>query len=97
MQNFEEILQAATEFDDRIDEHWAHMVGDELYDTLNQFLDPDNYPHFDSCADEWVEDIDTHKIQKKIIKGKDAVELINYAFDLGRLVGRAEQVLLTHD
>lgn len=93
MHNFENILQEASKFDDRIDEQWMKVVGDKQYDVLNQFLDPENYPHLDIFSDEWLE-VDTHKAQKKIIKGQDAVELINYAYDLGRLVGRAEQVLL---
>lgn len=96
MHSLEDILQAAAKYDDRIDEEWRNFVCDEYYDTLNQFLDPENYPHIDTFAEEWVE-VDankTAKFQKKIIKGKDVVKLINSAYDLGRLVGRAEQVLL---
>ena len=92
IEDMENLLQEATEFDDEIDSAWLFLTEDEQYDTFCQFFDRDNFSHFDSFSDEWLE-VDNEKILKKILRGKNTVELIKYALDFGRLVGRAEYAL----
>ncbi len=87
----EDVLNEASKLDDRIYEAWMRMIGDAEYQTLIDLFSRDNY------YDRW-EEIDlsreeTLKKLKKILTGKDRLRLIEYAFDLGQLVGRAEQLL----
>ena len=92
IEDMETILQEATEFDEDIDRAWVYMVEDEQYSTFCQLFERDNFSHYDTFTDDW-EEIDYKKTLKKILRGKDAVELILYALDFGRLVGRAERIL----
>ena len=93
IEDMENILQEATDLDEDIDHLWVLLAEDEQYPTFCQLFEQDNFSHFDPFSDEWVE-IDHRKIMKKILRGKDAVELIKFALDFGRLVGRAEHALL---
>lgn len=92
---FENLLNEASKFDDRLDLDWAECVGDREYQTLCELFDESNFSREDAF-DEWVE-VNTAKEWRRILKGKDVHAIIRYAFLIGRLVGRAEQILLTHD
>lgn len=92
IEDMENILQEATEFDDEIDRSWIFFAEDEQYNTFCQFFARENFSHFDPFDDEWAE-VDNSKTLKKILRGKDTVELIKFALDFGRLVGRAEYTL----
>lgn len=90
-EGFDEILNAASQYDDYVQERYCMFMAEEDWQTLYQFFDRDNYAHYD----EWEEkEVSTdYKRLKKILRGKDMVSLIQFAFDLGRLVGRAHHVL----
>lgn len=90
---FEELLNEASKFDDRLDQDWAECMGDREYQTLCELFDESNFSREDAF-DEWV-DVNTAKQWREILKGKDVHAIIRYAVTLGRLVGRAEQILLT--
>ena len=92
---FEELLNEASKFDDRLDLAWAECMGDREYQTLCELFDESNFSH-DDDYDGWIE-VNTAKQWREILKGKDVHAIIRYAVLLGRLVGRAEQILLTHD
>ena len=91
----EDKLQAASKLDDWVQYSWAEFVSDEDYASLIAFFDKDNY------YDSWEENFYDMKIVtrnlKKILKGKDIVRLVESAFFLGQLVGRAEGTLLYAD
>lgn len=93
--DWENILNLAGKIDDRLDCAWLELVGDNEYQTLLEFFDKSNYPHENDWG-EW-EEVNTNKALKKIIRGKDCVALINYAFLLGQLVGRAGHIAETND
>ena len=92
IEDMESLLQEATEFDEDIDQAWVYMAEDEQYSTFCQLFERDNFSHYDPFSDDW-EHVDYKKTLKKILRGKDTVELILYALDFGRLVGRAEYTL----
>ena len=92
IEDMENILQEAIEFDEDIDHAWIFFAEDEQYTPFCQFFARDNFSHFDRFDDEWVQ-VDNTKTLKKILRGKNTVELIKYALDFGRLVGRAEYTL----
>ena len=94
IEEMESILQEATELDEEFDHMWILFTEDEQYPTFARLFDSDNFPHHDYFSDEWLE-VDHRKAMKKILRGKDAAELIKFALDFGRLVGRAEQALLS--
>ena len=94
IEEMESILQDATELDEEFDRMWILFTEDEQYPTFSQLFERDNFSHHDSFSDDWVE-VDHRKIMKKILRGKDTVEIIKFALDFGRLVGRAEQALLS--
>ena len=89
----EDVLNEASKLDDRIYEAWMRMIGDAEYKTLIDLFSRDNY--FDRWEEIDLTREETLKKLKKILTGKDRLRLIEYAFDLGQLVGRAEQLL--HD
>lgn len=93
--DMENILQEAIEFDEDIDRAWVYFAEDDQYQPFCQFFERDNFSHFDSFSDEWIEidNADCAKRLKKILRGKDIPELIKFALDFGRLVGRAEYTL----
>lgn len=64
-EGFDEILNAASQYDDYVQGHYVMFTEEEDWQTLYQFF----------------------------LRGKDMVSLIQFAFDLGRLVGRAHHVL----
>lgn len=92
---FEELLNEASKFDDRLDQDWAECMGDPEYQTLCELFDESNFSREDDYEG-WVE-VNTAKQWREILKGKDVHAIIRYAVLLGRLIGRAEQILLTHD
>lgn len=92
IEDMESLLQEATEFDEDIDHAWVYMAEDEQYSTFCQLFERDNFSHYDTFTDDW-EEVDYKKIMKKILRGKDTVELIRFALDFGRLVGRAEYTI----
>lgn len=92
IEEMENLLQEATEFDEEIDPAWIYLTDDEQYATFCQLFARENLPHFDPFADEWIS-VDSNKQMKKILRGKDIPEIIKYALDFGRLVGRAEYAL----
>ena len=91
----EDLLNEASKFDDRLDLDWAECVGDREYQTLCELFDENNFSH-DDDYDGWIE-VNTAKEWRRILKGKDVHAIIRYAVLLGRLIGRAEQILLTRD
>lgn len=94
-EDFETILQQAAKFDERLGENWSECVGDSEYQTLCNFFSRDNF------VDTWEdEDYDYETVAKNLkrhLTGQDRIALIRYAFMLGRLVGKAEYVLLNDD
>lgn len=93
---FEDILNEAGQFDENIDRAWVLLIEDAEYQLLQKFFDADNFSRYDADYDTFIER-DTAKIHKKLLRGQDVAELIKYALDLGRLIGRAEYTLLNHD
>lgn len=92
--DFETILGEASD-DEYINNHFIFFSEEEDYKTLAQFFEKTNYAHYD-----WDDELvtpDTKKILKKILRGKDTISLIQFALELGRLIGRAEQILSTRD
>lgn len=87
-----DLINEAAEFDESLDQAYIFMCEDENYSTLVKFFDEENFSHYDKWYDEFVQP-DTQAILKKILRGKDTAELIKFALDMGRLVGRAEQIL----
>ena len=93
--DWDDLIDEAAEFDETLDQAYIFMTEDKNYPTLVQFFDEENFSHHDKWSEEFVEP-DTQKILKKILRGKDTAELIKFALDMGRIIGRAEQILLTH-
>lgn len=90
-EDFEEVLNEASSLDERINDGWMQMIGDDNYQTLINLFSRANY--YDSFEEVDLLREETLKRYKKILTGKDRVRLIEFAFDLGQLVGRAEQLL----
>lgn len=93
-EDYEEILNAAGEIDERLHDDWMECIGDEEYQTLLKFFSRDNF------VDPWEEeDFDAKTVTKNLkrhLNGQDRVALIRYiryAFMLGCLVGKAEYTL----
>lgn len=91
-EDYEEILEAAGRIDDRLSDSWCECVGDKEYQTLQNFFSKDNF--LDTWTDEYFDAEVVTKNLKRHLTGQDRIELIRYAFMLGRLVGKAEQILL---
>ena len=94
-EDFEDVLQQAVKLDEQISDFWAEMVGDEEYQTLVEFFSRDNF--FDTWEDEELDRETVIKKLKRILVGKDRLKLIEYAFDLGQLVGMATYAVQNHD
>lgn len=94
-EDYEEILQAAGKIDERLSDDWAECVGDEEYQTLQNFFSKDNF--VDTWEEVPFEPEVVAKNLKRHLTGKDRIKLICYAFMLGRLVGKAEYTLLHED
>lgn len=92
---YENILNAAAKIDEQINDEWQELVADQEYQTLFEFFDPENYSRHDEY-DDWIE-VNTDKLLKKILTGKDRIALIRYAFMLGQLVGQAAQICRDHE
>ena len=86
-----DIMEEAAREDERTEEEWLWMQADEDFETLNEFFDKEYRQHYDTLSDEFI--AGDPKALKKILRGKDMVRLIESAFMLGRLVGRAEYTL----
>ena len=95
-EDYDCVLNDASFIDEDINQHFVNFQGDDDYQTLAKFFDQRNYHHFDVLSDEFTSP-DTQKLLKKILRGKDVISLIQFALDLGRLIGRAEYTLLNHD
>ena len=95
-EDYDCILNEAAAIDEAIGEHFVEFQTEADYDTLAHFFDKTNYQHYDVLAEEFVAP-DTQKILKKILRGKDTISLIQFALDLGRLIGRAEYTISNTD
>ena len=85
-----DVMEEAGCEDERLYEEWVEMQGDEDFETLSEFFGKEYRQHYN----EWDEFVEGNpKALKKILRGKDMVRLIESAFLLGRLVGRAEYEL----
>lgn len=93
--DWDDLINEAAEFDEDIDQAFISMTEDENYPTLVRFFDQENFPHYDKWNGDFVQP-DTQAILKKILRGKNTAELIKFTLDVGRILGRAEQILLTH-
>ena len=93
--DYEEILDAAAYHDERLHDSWMELMGEAEYQTLVQFFAKENF--LDPWENEPLEPDVVSKNFKKILVGQDRIALIRFAFALGRLVGRAEQILRTED
>lgn len=94
-EQYEELLDQAAKADERINDNWMEMMGDDEYQTLLEFFDKGNY--FDTWEDEFFPPATVEKNLKRVLQGKDRIALIRYAFQLGKLVGRAEYTLAYKD
>ena len=90
-EDYEELLQAASKLDERTEEDWHSIVGDGEYQTLSRFFSRDNY--FDAWEETDRPAEETERLQKRVLLGQDRMRLIDYAFMLGRIVGRAHHIL----
>lgn len=90
-EDFENVLNEASNLDDSINDGWMQVIGDDKYQTLINMFSRDNY--YDTFEETDLLREETLKRLKKTLAGKDRLSLIEYAFDLGQLVGRAEQIL----
>lgn len=90
--DIDDILGRAGDLDENIYNGWVTMLGDNQYQTLIDFFTRENYcdswGEVDYAREEVVKNL------KRVLSGKDRIALIEYAFYLGQLVGRAEQLLL---
>lgn len=93
--DFEQVLDQAAKIDEQLNDSWMSICADEEYQKLMEFFDKGNY------YDSWEEvDFDRETViknLKRILVGTDRIRLIEYAFDIGRLVGRAEYTLFHQD
>ena len=88
-EDWENILNRASNIDDRLNYQWMELLDDDEYQTLAQIFDRDNFPHEDPFDEDNVIRPDTKKIIKQLLVGKDRIDLILYAFMLGQFVGQA--------
>lgn len=91
-EDYDCVLNEAAFIDENISQHFVEFQTEADYQTLAAFFAKANYEHYDVLADEFVTP-DNPKILKKILRGKDTISLIQFALDLGRLIGRAEYTL----
>ena len=94
-EDFEIVLDQAAKLDESIETSWAEMVGDEQYAKLIEFFSRDNF--FDSFEEEGFDRETVIKNLKRVLVNTDRINLIEYAFDLGRLVGKAEYTVLNQN
>ncbi len=94
-EDFEVVLDQAAKIDEHVHDSWAEMMGDAEYAKLLEFFSRDNF--FDSWEEEDYDRDTVIKNLKRILVGTDRITLINYAFDLGRLVGKAEYTVLNQN
>lgn len=90
--DFEELLDRAAQIDERLNNRWMNLMDDEEYQTLYNFFLKENF--VDSWEDEALDDKTVKRNLRQVLAGKDKAALIRYAFALGRLVGKAEQILI---
>lgn len=93
--DFETVLDRAGKIDEWIEGRWLEMIASDEYQTLCQLFDGDNFSRYDD--DQNYIEVDTKKIAKQILVGKDRINLIFYAFMLGQLVGRAAEIVMRDD
>ena len=89
------LLKRAAYIDSDIDEHLCAFKGEDEWWTLDDFFDADNWPHYDEWNDE-ERGVNVKEL-KKILRGKDMISLVAFALDVGRLIGRAEEILTRRD
>ena len=94
-EDFENVLDQASKIDEQIHYGWMSMCGDEEYQKLMEFFDKGNY--YDSWDEVEFDRETLIKNLKRVLVGTDRIRLIEYAFDIGRLVGKAEYTLLHQD
>jgi len=93
--DWETVLDRAGKIDDNLQIQWNELIADDEYQTLCQLFDGDNFSRYDD--DQNYIEVDTKKIAKQILVGKDRINLIFYAFMLGQLVGRAAEIVMRDD
>lgn len=91
-EDFENVLDQAAKIDDRLYDLWMSICADEEYQKLMEFFDKGNY--YDYWEETEFDRETVVKNLKRVLVGTDRIRLIEYAFDIGRLVGRAEYTLL---
>lgn len=94
-EDWDTILNDAGELDEELAQAYIYFTEDENYWTLFKLFDRRNFNHYDE--DEEYVTVDSAKIFKKILRGKDLAEVLRFTLDLGRLVGRAEYTLKNND
>ena len=94
-EDFENVLDQASKIDDRLYDLWMSICADEEYQKLMEFFDKGNY--YDYWEETEFDRETVVKNLKRVLVGTDRIRLIKYAFDIGRLVGRAEYVMLHKD
>lgn len=96
LESAEVILQDAEAIDDELGRAWCYFQEDEQYANFCKVFDRENFTHYDTFSDEWVEmDKDANNAaMKKALRKVNVPELLKFVFDFGRLVGRAEYTIL---
>ena len=95
-ENWFDIFDCVSRIDPELEASFLELYDDDNFLTLQQLFDKENFGHFDIFSDDYVRP-DRAKIFKKLLRGKDVGEIILLALDLGRMLGRAEQLLLQED
>lgn len=90
------LLNEVGRIDPELECAFFDFADEDVFQTLSALFDETNFSRFDRFSDEQIE-VDTSKAFKKILRGKDVSEVILAAFDMGRMVGTAEQKLLAED
>ncbi len=90
-EEMENVLDEAGKVNEQLQEQWMDFIGDEEYQQLMEFFAKENF--YDTWEDEPLLPEQRTKKLKAALVGKDRIALIQAAFTLGWLVGRAEQIL----
>jgi len=91
-EEMEDVLDEAGKVNEQLHEQWMDFIGDEEYQQLMEFFAKENF--YDTWEDEPLLPEQRTKKLKAALVGKDRLALIQAAFSLGWLVGRAQQILL---
>ncbi|MBE8950729.1 MAG: hypothetical protein SR3Q1_09060 [Quinella sp. 3Q1] len=98
-EQFDALLNEAAAVEDDageyVKQHYMSFMEEKHWSTLFEFFEEENWPHYD----EWEEkECGTNfKRLKQILRGKDMVQVVAFALDMGRLIGRAEAVILSKE